>query len=73
MLPLFRGWVINYAKIPDIVFCEFPKCSCWGVPAPNPAGNECDKLEVIALTYISVFLLKSIFLPAYLHILYILR
>ena len=67
-LPLFWGWVIHYAKIPDIVFCEFPKCSCWGVPAPNPAGNECDKLEFVLqflledyFFFCSVFFHKSVF------------
>lgn len=35
--------------------------------------SEFYKLGIIALTYISVFLLKSIFLPAYVHILCILR
>ena len=25
--------------------CPFGTASCWGVPAPNPARNECSKLE----------------------------
>ena len=27
--------------------CPFGTASCWGVPAPNPARNEYDKLEFI--------------------------
>lgn len=25
--------------------CPFGTASCWGVPAPDPARNECSKLE----------------------------
>ena len=29
--------------------------SCWGVPAPNPAGNEYGKLEVVIVNHFLIF------------------
>ena len=30
--------------------CPFGTASCWGVPAPNPARNEYDKLELFTVS-----------------------
>ena len=41
--------------------CEFPKCSCWSMPAPNPARNEYGKLEVVCLVHYFNHLLNKPF------------
>ena len=44
---LVPGWSRGNPGLHFSSSCEFPKCSCWGVPAPNPAGNVYGKLEFI--------------------------
>ena len=40
-----KGRVTVQEIVPSPHSCPFGTASCWGVPAPNPARNECSKLE----------------------------
>ena len=44
---LFCGWRMIHPGLHFSSAREFPKCSCWSMPAPNPARNEYGKLEVV--------------------------
>ena len=60
-MALFCGWRMTHPGLHFSSSCEFPKCSCWSTPAPNPARNEYGKLEVVCLVHYFNHLLNKPF------------